>query len=110
MTDAPAESPAVTAGDLRSFLKAGAGVTDADLEAALEVAEALLADAIGSATVPAPVRRRCLIEAAAEVQRGSATRAGGQGGQLDVASAQPAPRADPMAVVRAKLAPFVVPF
>lgn len=107
---ATAEPAAVTAADVRNYLKAGAGVTDADLEAALEVAGDLLAKAVGSAVVPASVLRRCTLEVAAEVQRGAATRAGGQGGQFDVASPAPAPRADPLAVVHPKLAPFVVPF
>lgn len=101
---------AVTAVELRAYLKAGASVTDADLDQALEVAGALLTHYVGSAPVPDVVRDRCLVEVAAEVQRGSATRAGAQGGQFDVAVPAPAPRTDPLDVVRAKLRSWVVPF
>jgi hypothetical protein len=101
---------AVSADDVRRYLRAGASVSDADLGHALEVAGALLDRHIGSAEVPAAVRDQCAVEVAAEVYRGSATRAGAQGGQFDVAVPAPAPRADPLAVVLPKLRAWVVPF
>lgn len=105
---------APTAADLRAYLKAGAGVSDADLTAVLTVAGQLIADetATTRATVPPELLARCVLEVAAEMYRRRDSSTGqsqyasfAEGGTQPVRGSR-----DPLTQVRPILRRFVVPF